>query len=282
MIFYRTAENDRQDQGRCRSEPQFVSNVKMSPVTTPAIMLRRIPYGDFDLIVTFFSLTHGKISLMAKSAKTSKKRFGGILEPFSALQVVYQTGRSRGLAVLQEASLIEPFSNIRQNIGKTAYASYMAELVYDWTEEHHQQEALYHLLLYTLGELNEAGVSADALSLLFQMRFLGLSGFQPGLNACVSCKTPADQLEETRLMIDLKKGGLVCGRCRRVSETEFTLSKGTIKQLLWIARGDLKNAARVKLSPLALKEGLQFLEAFVPFHMGKEPRSLKFLQQLRR
>jgi hypothetical protein len=30
-----------------------------------------------------------------------------------------------------------------------------------------------------------------------------------------------------------------------------------------------------------LKEGLEFMEAFVPYHLGKEPRSLKFLRQIR-
>ena len=75
----------------------------MPVFTTPAILLRRIDYGDFDLILTFLSLKRGKISLIAKSAKKSKKRFAGILELFSHMEVVASTGKGRGLPVLQEA-----------------------------------------------------------------------------------------------------------------------------------------------------------------------------------
>ncbi|HPA15993.1 MAG TPA: DNA repair protein RecO C-terminal domain-containing protein, partial [Desulfobacterales bacterium] len=61
-----------------------------------------------------------------------------------------------------------------------------------------------------------------------------------------------------------------------------SLSKGTLKQLLWIGDGDLKKAGRMRFTPRGAKEGLDFLEAFVPYHLEKEPRSLKFLREIRR
>ena len=74
----------------------------MSVFSTPAILLRRLEYGDFDLILTFMSLERGKISLIAKSAKKSKKRFAGILELFSLIEAVASTGKGRGLPVRLE------------------------------------------------------------------------------------------------------------------------------------------------------------------------------------
>ena len=112
----------------------------MPVFSTPAIMLRRLDFGDYDLIVTFFSLQRGKISMIAKAAKKSTKRFGGILELFSVLEVVVSSGgRGKGLPILQEAALKQPFSKIRADIRKTAYASYWAELIYDWMEENERQ-----------------------------------------------------------------------------------------------------------------------------------------------
>ena len=43
----------------------------------------------------------------------------------------------------------------------------------------------------------------------------------------------------------------------------------------------LAQAERVRFTPQAQREGLALLEAFVPFHLGKEPRSLHFLRQIR-
>jgi DNA repair protein RecO (recombination protein O) len=37
----------------------------------------------------------------------------------------------------------------------------------------------------------------------------------------------------------------------------------------------------MKFTSGAIREGLEFLEAFVPYHLGKQPRSLKFLRQIR-
>ena len=253
----------------------------MSEVSTPAILLRRVEYGDYDLICTFFSLHHGKISLMAKSAKRSKKRFAGILEPFSLIQIVYRTGQKKGLPLLQEASSLNPYSNIRTDIKKTAYAAYMAELINDWMEEKAVSASLFHLFTYVLEVIDEGGLSLDAVSILFQMRFVAMSGLRPNLTRCSGCRTRIEDLKESRIIFDLKKGGLVCNGCETLTKSRIRLSKGTIKQLLWLEQGDLKKAARIRFSPTALKEGLNFLEAFVPFHLGKEPKSLNFIQQLR-
>ena len=133
----------------------------MPVFSTPAILLRRLDYGDFDLILTFLSLERGKISLIAKSAKKSTKRFAGILELFSLMEAVASTGKGRGLPVLQEATLISPFSTIRNDIRKTAYASYWCELLNKWVEENQKQASLYYLLKHALSQL-DGGVAAAA------------------------------------------------------------------------------------------------------------------------
>ena len=117
----------------------------MPVFSTPAVLLRRMDYGDFDVIITFFTLKCGKLTLIAKSAKKSTKRFAGILELFSVLEVVAGTSRGKGLAVLQEAVLKQPFSAIRADFKKMAYASYWAELIYNWIEENFKQVPLYYL-----------------------------------------------------------------------------------------------------------------------------------------
>jgi len=114
----------------------------MSDFASPAILLRRINYGDYDLIITLVTMEKGKCTVIAKSAKKSKKRFAGILELFSDLDLVFCPGRGKGLFILKEASLKNPFQCIRSSIAKTAYASYWAELINEWTEEGEKQTEL--------------------------------------------------------------------------------------------------------------------------------------------
>ncbi|MBC2712640.1 MAG: DNA repair protein RecO [Desulfosarcina sp.] len=253
----------------------------MTTLSTSAILLRRIEFGDYDLIVSLFTLTQGKTSAIAKSAKKSVKRFPGVLEPFSRLNVVLAKGRGKGMPVLQEASLEDPFFRIREDIIKTAYASYWAELIYLWMAEGEPQAPLYRLTSHVLAELNRGETPVEALSILFQMRFLSLAGFRPNFDHCHACKTCLDQIRHASVVSDPSKGGIACPTCGSPTNGRLTISKGTLKQLIWTDTGDLERAARVRFTPTAISEGLKFLETFVPFHIGKSPKSLKVLRAIR-
>jgi DNA repair protein RecO (recombination protein O) len=254
----------------------------MSSYSTPAIVLRKIDYGEYDFVITLFALKKGKVSVIAKSAKKSKKRFAGILELFSEIDVVCNVGRRKGLPVLQEAALKYPFFHIRSSALKTAYASYWAELINEWMESGQKQVQLYQLFQYVLRKLDSSQVSEASLSILFQIKFLTIAGLSPNLIQCSVCRTEVEKIKETRVRFDFAKGGILCDECASKTLQKPLLSKGVIKQLLWIEKGDLVKAVRVRFSSDALKEGSEFLETFVPYHLGKEPRSLKFLKQIRK
>jgi len=253
----------------------------MPSFSTPAIVLRRIDFGDYDLIINFFTLNNGKISAIAKSAKKSVKRFSGVLEPFSVLDVVCSSSRGKGLPVLQEAALKQPFSKIRADIVKIAYASYWAELINVWMEDGKKQVQIYQLFQYVLGELDLGYIQQEALSIIFQIRFIKISGFCPDLTRCGNCRIELEEIKKGKIVFDIIKGCLICDRCSSATLDKIHLSKGTIKQLLWVESGGLKKAGRIRFTKTALSEGLKFLEAFVPYHLGMEPRSLKFLRQIR-
>lgn len=251
----------------------------MSSFSNPAIILRRVEFGDFDLILSFLTRDKGKFSAIAKSAKKSTKRFSGILEPFSILRIVCSVGRGRGLPVLQEAALRKPLPSIRTDITKTAYASYWAELIDLWLEEGQNQIDLFRLLQHVLQQLDQESAPPAALGVLFQVRFLIISGHRPNLTQCGVCSRVLEAMTGNAIHFDLTKGGLICDRC--TTTARIKLARGTIKQLQWLEKVHLSKAGRIRFSAQALAESQKLLEAFVPYHLGKEPRSLQFLKQIR-
>jgi len=254
----------------------------MSSFSTPAIILRRIEFGDDDLILSFITLNKGKISAIAKSAKKSAKRFVGILEPFSILKAVFSVGKGKGrLPLLQEAVLTCPFSVIRSNFIKTAYASYWAELIHEWMEEAHYQADVFLLFEYVLKELDSNKTPEAVLSVLFQLRFITLAGYGPNLTHCSLCKKNLEEIKKNKLVFDIKRGGLICDSCKSQTIGLLFLSKRTIKQLLWINSGNLEKAKKIRIDDISIKESLEFLETFVPYHLGKSLRSLSFLRKIR-
>ena len=53
-----------------------------------AIVLRTYPLREADLLVTLFTRTEGKVRGVARSAKKSKRRFGGALEPLTLVKML--------------------------------------------------------------------------------------------------------------------------------------------------------------------------------------------------
>ncbi|MDY6953413.1 MAG: DNA repair protein RecO [Thermodesulfobacteriota bacterium] len=252
----------------------------MPPLSSPAIMLRAAEHGDYDRIITFFTLDHGKMAFMAKGAKKSVRRFAGILELFSILNLVWTFGRGRGLPILQEASVVSPFEHIRTDIVKTAYASCWCEMVSLWMEKGQRQVSVYELLAYLLDQLNAGLLSAETLHIAFQMRFMAINGFRPGLEQCSICASALNSFQDPAVSFDVKRGGVVCEKCGASKASRLHLSKGTVKLLSWVLHVPLERLNRVRFSRQALDETMHMLEVFVPYHLGKETKSLKFLKQL--
>lgn len=253
----------------------------MRRLTTTAIVLQRRQYGDFDLIVTVLSEDHGKRTLIAKAAKKSVKRFPGILEPFNHLRIDFRETRRKGMPIIENASVHRPMANLRSDVVKIAYASYWVESINIWLEDEQVQPEIYHLLEFALHAMDEQEMDAGILSILFQMRFIGHEGLQPVMERCSCCQSDIDSLTQNQFCVDLGQGGVVCNQCPAGTHGHLHISKGTLKQLQWIADGDLAKAKRMRFSAPAMAEATDFLEAFVPYHIGKKPKSLRFLQQIR-
>jgi len=254
----------------------------MTDFTTPAILLRRTDYGDYDRILTCFTLSQGKIAAIAKYARKSQKRFAGVLELFTELRVVCSRRRAGGLAVLKEASLVRPYAAIRSNVARMAYASFWAEMVNLWMEDGQAQATVFRLLQYALCELDAGRLSAEKLSLIFQVRFLAAAGLCPDFRHCSRCKKNIADLKSADFSFNIARAELLCAQCRVSSAAQWVLSRKTIMQLLWIAETDLAAAGRIRLSPDAQAQALGLFESFVPYHLGRAPHSLKFLKQMRR
>src|ERR1700680_4866865 len=65
-----------------------------------AIVLRRYQLREADLLVTMFTRIEGKVRGVARSAKKSKRRFGGALEPLTYVRAFYDVRERQELARL--------------------------------------------------------------------------------------------------------------------------------------------------------------------------------------
>ncbi len=242
-------------------------------------VLKSLSYGESDLIVTFFSHEFGKINGIAKGAKKSRKRFANVFEPFSLTSMIFSRKSRDTLALIESCEIINHFALIRQDLEKTLIASYFIDLADHFSPEGKSNENLFILLADFLDSLTREKAS-DAVIRFFEMRLLKISGFEPALGACVRCKTPVTN--GGKYFFYPQEGGITCAACARPQRYDQSVSAGAIRTLLLGKDMDMDKINRVCLTEDLAAQSRNILCGFIAYVLGKEVKSLKVMEQVRR
>ncbi len=183
----------------------------MALVTTRAIVLKSMRWGEADRILTFFSLQLGKVRGIARGARRMKSRFGGMLEPFSSINLTLFEKHRDGLASVSHANILNPFFAVRECLERISAASCMVALIDGITADRDPGPSIFHVLLEGLQSLVRTD-DPGLLTLMFQIHVLGQSGFRPQLDHCVSCRR---DVGSRSYMFSTAAGGLLCVACDR-------------------------------------------------------------------
>jgi DNA repair protein RecO (recombination protein O) len=246
---------------------------------TDAIVLRTIDYGESDRIVTFCTADFGKIRGIAKGARRSRKRFANAIEPFCFSRILFSRRSPDGLALIEGCDVLSHFPGIRSDLEKTLAASCLIDLTDQFTPEDKKNAASFCLLLDFL-RLLEGTAWSEALLRFFEIRLLRISGYDPVLDRCISCKTPIGNQAAYRF--DAAKGGLTCSVCGPVSRDAVPASLGTIRTLLLGREMEIGRLGCLLLSGQSADESRRLLAHFIRHILGRELKSVHVLNEIRR
>jgi DNA repair protein RecO (recombination protein O) len=125
----------------------------MPAFKTRAISLKTKPFAEADKMVTLFSLEHGKIRVLAKSARRVPSSLGGKVETFSYGE--YLIARGRSIDIVSQCEVIETFQSVRDDAAALQTGLYFIKLVDAGTSEGQHNPELFDLLLKGLTALKE-------------------------------------------------------------------------------------------------------------------------------
>ena len=250
----------------------------MPEYQTTAVILTIRDYGDLDRIVTFYTSDFGKVSGIAKGAKKSLKRFGAALDLFSHVSLSFFTKETLSLVRINHCHLKQSFPSLHKDITSMGYGSYMAELINELTAERVSHRELFQTLLKLFSLIDSSPLKEDYLR-IFEMRFLVASGFRPTLTHCLDCKRKLEK--GPRFWFNIPRGGVMCSSCSLNKNNLYPVSLGTLKLLEQAGNLTLDKIERLIFSSQALEESREFMPHFVQYHLGKELKSLKFLEKMR-
>ncbi len=178
-----------------------------------ALIAKKTPYQEADLIVNWLTDRVGQLGTMARGARKSTRRFTS-LEPLHTYAICYAESM-QGLASLREARLVTVRSALASNLDAMAVAGQGIR----WLRTllpHKQAEprafVVLELLLNALDERGHEGRGFIECELAkMGLDLLKVAGYELQLDACVSCGRPRPV--DRSAYVSLARGGVVCRAC---------------------------------------------------------------------
>lgn len=242
--------------------------------TVEGVCLRRVEVGEQHGVVTFMTREAGKLACMVRGLLGPKSKHAAACQMFvrSRLQIV----PSLKLPVLAQCDIVTSYYGLREDLLRSAWATYACELLDRALPDSEPHETSYELLLETLETLlTAADPAAPAHS--FELRLLDDLGYRPVLDRCAVTGQPI--LGDHALFCPTAGGLVAPGACDAPGVPVDRRTVAAMRRLLEPeAYGFDLTATRV---PEALAKPLRLaLRAYVAHHLEAEPKSAAFLDQL--
>jgi len=153
-------------------------------VTTKAIILTSIKYGDTSLIVKAFTASHGLKSYMLKGALSAKKGKlkAAYFQPLTQLEIVANHRNKGTLESIREAKVNYPYQSVHNDIAKNAMTLFLAEMLGHSIREEEANPALFDFLEASFQWLDMHDEIAN-FHCHFLIQFTKYLGFYPDTSA---------------------------------------------------------------------------------------------------
>ena len=141
------------------------------------------------------------------------------------------------------------FYPIRTDLDKLKYASHVAKIINDVTNENENSFKILQLLLNTLYTISETNKNMDLVLATFKLRLSHILGYTPEINKCISCERE-DKLNH----FSIKDNGLKCDSCGRIDKSAINISDGTKDAIRYSILAPAKKIFSFQVTDNCLKE----------------------------
>ena len=152
----------------------------MPIITTNAIVLSSLKFGDSSLIVKCFTQQDGVKSYLVRSILKAKK--GGLkvayFQPLTQVKLVANHNTKNTLNTIKEIQVLQPYQTVYQDIVKQSITFFLSEVVSNVIQEEEANDALYEFLETSFTWLDSHEKIAN-FHLVFLLNLTSFLGFFP-------------------------------------------------------------------------------------------------------
>ncbi|WBX73820.1 DNA repair protein RecO [Tenacibaculum pacificus] len=155
----------------------------MALITTKAIVISALKYGDTSLIVKCFTFEDGIRSYMIRGVLKSRKGKlkKAYFQPLTQLLIEANHNNKNTLNSIKEAQVINPYENIYTSVIKQSIVLFLSEILSSIIKEEEKNEVLYEYIETSLIWLDTHDTVAN-FHLLFLLNLSRYLGFYPDVS----------------------------------------------------------------------------------------------------
>ena len=244
-------------------------------ISTRAIVLKTIQYGDSSIICRLFTKDHGKVVIIAKGAWRPKNNAGPILEPMNHIDVQYYNKNNRDIQILKNVTLANQFSLLRTHLTRIVLGQIIVESLDKVTLVNNPAPILYRLAWRVLEKMDQPNVNYWMIFSFYLYHLSVRLGFMPNLDMCSKCQSVLE-----KACIDNITGELICKDCSTLNKISLNYKSLVFLQKLRIMHLDeIENENAISKEMLST---LNFLKVFNCIHLVgmNKVRSLDMIQKI--
>ncbi len=242
-------------------------------LTIQGLVLRVTTYNDTDALLTVLTQNRGKLTLKARGLR---RKNSPLTAPCQLLAYsTFTLFERNGYYTINEASVVELFHSLRNDLQKLSLATYFAQVADVMSQEDMPNPQLLSLLLNSLHALSNLSLPEIQVKAVFELRIAVLGGYAPDLHGCFYCQS------QTPDRFNISQGHLECSSCRGAEDgIRLPVLPGTLDAMRYISYCDNKKLFSFTLGDDALQQLSQVTESYLVTQLERGFSTLDFYKTL--
>ncbi len=237
-------------------------------IDVEGIVINSKSYRDTSKIVDIFTKEYGMVGVIAKGCKSLKSNLRSVTDKltYATFTIYYKKDK---LSILSEASVINNFSNIKKDIEKISYASFLLDLTNQVYKQNNDSD-LYDLLISALTKIDD-NFNPLIITNIIELKYLEYLGVMPNIDGCSICGS------KSVITLSSDKGGYLCSKCRTI---EPIVSDKVIKLFRMYYYVDINKISKLDINKDVVGAVNTFIDDYYDRYTGLYLKSKSFLNSL--
>jgi len=243
--------------------------IELEITKVKGIIISERPYKESSKLLDMITEDYGVISLIAKGSKRLKNNLRSVSTKltYAEFQINYKEGK---LSTLICADIINPLNNIKKDLLRISYASYMLDLTSQVLKENNNKN-IYNILVSSLLKLEE-GYDSEVITNILELKYLSYLGISPNFDTCSICGN------SKIITLSVEKGGFVC---KEHHTNERIVSNKTLQIIRMLYYADIDKITKLEVSSPVKKEIDKFIDEYYDSYTGLYMKTKEFLNNIK-